>query len=303
MASGAPASGHAFLRGERRLTVPEYVGLVASCQAAFDAAMSELPPSSQVDLWNAFHPETFLPSSGKRMLWVLRRGVLDDLAPRVESILSQDWQREPTENEQLVFRAVLEALATGRERPSEIVEFCNEIQAWPSVLGVAEYLTGNLADAVRMATLDVTSDRQPRQLRLPSWALVGTLLEALGAPPEPSVAALLPFTAALATVLGPKKGRLTIEHTRLLVRLYFETDAGRRASALELALRAGLGADPQSTPSGDDDDQVRKLLRGLQALQLLQMTEAEQKIRWTALTLRHLPPGQAANELISSYFK
>ena len=53
MASGAPASGHAFLRGERRLTVPEYVGLVASCQAAFDAAMSELPPSSQVDLWNA----------------------------------------------------------------------------------------------------------------------------------------------------------------------------------------------------------------------------------------------------------
>jgi len=170
------------------------------------------------------------------------------------------------------------------------------------VLGVAEYLTGNLADAVRMATLDVTSDRQPRHLRLPSWALVGTLLEALGAPPEPSVAALLPFTAALATVLGPKKGRLTIEHTRLLVRLYFETDAGRRASALELALRAGLGADPQSTPSGDDDDQVRKLLRGLQALQLLQMTEAEQKIRWTALTLRHLPPGQAANELISSYF-
>ncbi|MDM0073907.1 hypothetical protein QTH90_05910 [Variovorax sp. J2P1-59] len=258
--------------------------------------MSELPPTIQVDLWNAFHPETFLPSSGKRMLWVLRRGVLDDLAPRVESVLSDAWQAEPTEDEQLVFRAVLEALATGRERPSEIVEFCNEIYAWPSVLGVAEYLTGNLAAAVRAATLDVTSDRQARQMRLPSWALVGTLLEALGAAPDPSDATLLPFTAALATVLGPKKGRLTGEHARLLVRLYFETDAGRRGSAQESALLARQEADHQSTSWEDGEgDKVRKLLRWLQALQLLQMNEALEEIRWTALTLRHLPPGQAAN--------
>ncbi|MDM0105689.1 hypothetical protein QTH97_12140 [Variovorax sp. J22R24] len=265
--------------------------------------MSELPPSIQVDLWNAFHPDTFLPSSGKRTLWVLRRGVLDDLAPTVESVLSRTWQPEPTENEQLVFRAVLEALATGRERLSEIVEFCNEIYVWPSVLGVADYLTGNLVAAVRMAALDVTSDREPRQERLPSWALVGTLLEALRATPKRSEAVLLPFTAALATVLGPKKGRLTGEHSRLLIQLYFKTGAGRRGSARESALHSFREAGPRSTPAGEDDDKVRKLLRGLRALQLIQLGEEEQEVRWTVITLRHLPPGHAASQLTSSLFK
>ncbi len=180
MDSGAQAFGRAFLRGERRLSVPEYIGLVASCQAAFDAAMAELPPSRQVDLWNVFHPETFLSSSGKRLLWVLRRGVLDDLAPKAESVLTQPWRPAPMENEQLVFRAMLEALATGRERPSELIEFCNEIYPWPSVQGVAEYLTGNLAAAVRVVTSDVARDRQARRLHLAQLGLGRNLARCVG---------------------------------------------------------------------------------------------------------------------------
>ncbi|RZL86344.1 MAG: hypothetical protein EOP82_30250 [Variovorax sp.] len=303
MASEAQASEHAFSRGERRLTLAEYIGLVASCQAAFDAAMAELSPLRQVDLWNAFHPETFLPSSGKRMLWVLRRGVLDDLAPRATSVLARAWQPEPTEDEQLVFRAVLEALATGRTRPNEIIEFCNEIHPWPSVLGVAGYLTGNLAAAVRVATLEVASERQRRRVTLPSWALVGTLLEALDAAPWQQDATLVAFTAALATVLGPEKGQLTGEHARLLVQLYLATDAGRRSSALEPALRASLEGARQSTGRGDAvGDSFHELVQELHGLQLIRIGE-EQEIRWTALTLVHLPPGQAAGELSSSPFK
>jgi hypothetical protein len=303
MAGEVHAAEHAFSRGERRLTVAEYVGLVASCQAAFDAAMSALPPSRQVDLWNAFHPETFLPSSGKRKLWVLRQGVLDDLAPKVERILPRVWHPKPSENEQLVFRAVLEALATGRERQGEIIEFCNEIHTWPSVLGAAEYLTGNLADAVRAATLDVADDRQPRRMHLPSWALVGTLLESLGPAPRQWHASLVAFTAALATVLGPEKERLTSEHARLLIRLYLETGAGRRESAPEPVLRAGMKMAPQSTAWGDGTgDKFRELMQALQSLQLLQIGQ-DQEIRWTPLTLIHLPPGQVATGPSASPFK
>ncbi|MGJ7510559.1 hypothetical protein [Variovorax sp. GT1P44] len=263
--------------------------------------MSALPPSRQVDLWNAFHPETFLPSSGKRKLWVLRRGVLDDLAPSVGQVLPRAWH--PTKNEQLVFRAVLEALATGRERQGEIVEFCNDIHTWPSVLGAADYLTGNLADAVRVATQDVADDRQPRRLHLPSWALVGTLLEALGPAPRQWNGSLVAFTAALATVLGPEKAKLTSEHARLLIRLYLETDVGRKESAPEAVLRAGMKLAPPNTPWGDGaGDKFRELMQALQSLQLLQIGQ-DQEIRWTALTLVHLPPGQVANGSGSSPFK
>jgi hypothetical protein len=303
MASEAQPSKDTFSRGERRLNLREYVGLVASCQAAFDAAMSELPPPRQVDLWNALHPETFLPSSGKRMLWVLRRGILDDLAPKVESVLTRAWQPEPTENDQLVFRAVLEALATGRQRLSEITEFCNEIHPWPSVQGVAGYLTGNLGAAVRVATLDVAGDRQPRSVRLPSWALVGTLLDALGASSGQLDATLVAFTAALATFLGPKKVQLTGEHARLLVELYIATDGGRWSSAPEPALRASLEDAQQSTAFGNANrDTFHELVQGLQGLQLIRMGE-EQELRWTVLTMVHLPPGQAAGGLTSSLFK
>ena len=303
MDSEAPASEHAFSRGERRLTVAEYIGLVASCQSAFDGAMSALPPSRQVDLWNAFHPESFLPSSGKRKLWVLRRGVLDDLAPRVEKIMPRSWHPKPTENEQLVFRAVLEALATGRERQGEIIEFCNEIHAWPSVLGVADYLTGNLAAAVRVAALEVIDNHHARRVHLPSWALVGTLLEALGPSPRQWSANLVAFTAALATVLGPEKEKLTSEHAQLLIRLYLETDAGRKASAPEEVLRAGMKLAPPSAAWGDAmADKFRDLMQALQSLQLLQIGQDEQ-IRWNALTLVHLPPGQVANGPGASPFK
>ena len=289
-------SEHAFSRGECRLNLPEYIGLVASCQAAFDAAMAELSPRSQVDLWNAFHPETFLPSSGKRTLWVLRRGILDDLAPRVESILNRTWQPKPTDNDQLVFRAVLEALATGRGRLSEITEFCNEIHPWPSVQGVAGYLTGNLAAAVRVAMSDVAGDCQPRRVQLPSWALVGTLLDALGAASGRLDANLLAaFTVALATVLGPEKRQLTGEHARLLVELYLATDSGRWSSAPEPALRAGLeGA--HTVISGASEDDFQKLLHRLQAFRLIWIG-AEQEIFWTELNLVHLPPGQVPGEL------
>jgi len=289
MASEAPPSENTFSRGERRLSVPAYIGLVASCQAALDAAMDELPPPSQVDLWNALHPETFLPSSGKRMLWVLRRGILDDLAPRVESIPSRTWRPEPTEDEQLVFRAVLEALATGRQRLGEIMEFCNAIHPWPSIQGVAGYMTGNLATAVQVTMSDVADDRQPRRVQLPSWALVGTLLDALGAASARPDSTLAAFTAALATALGPEGRQLTSEHALILAELYRATDGGQRSSALASSLRA----------SGDELDKVVQKLQGLQLIQ----PGAEQEIRWTAITLAHLPPGQSARELTSSPFR
>jgi hypothetical protein len=293
----------AFSRGERRLNLPEYIGLVASCQAAFDAVMAKLPPRSQIDLWNALQPQTIITSSGKRMLWVLRRGILDDLAPRVESMLTCTWQPEPTENDQLVFRAVLEALATGRERLSEITEFCNEIHPWPSVLGVAGYLTGNLAAAVKVAMWDVVGDRQPRRLRLPSWVLVGTLLDALGAASRRARATLAALTAALGTVLGPEKVQLTGEHARLLVELYRATNGGRRHSASESALRDGLEYAQQGTAFGNTlGDEFQSLLKGLTGLQLIR-TGLEQEIRWTSLTLIHLAPGEAAGELTAFAFK
>jgi hypothetical protein len=296
----APASAQAFARGERRLTLAEYIGLVASCQAAFDAAMAELAPSSQVNLWNALHPDSLLPSSGRRTLWVLRRGVLDDLAPRGESMLTHAWRPEATDEDQLVFRAVLEALATGRERPNEIVEFCNEIHPWPSVLGAAGYLSGNLASAVQAATLEVGGSRQPRRVRLPSWALVGTLLDALGEAPARLEAALPAFTAALNTVLGPQKGQLTGAHARLLLRLWRATDSGRRGSASGPALQSSL---PTATLGGGSGkaagDAFQALVQGLEALQLIRVGP-EQEISWTALTLVHLPPGQAAQQLSAS---
>lgn len=293
----------AFSRGERRLNLAEYIGLVASCQAAFDAVMAKLPPRSQIDLWNALQPQTLITSSGKRMLWVLRRGVLDDLAPRVESMLTCAWQPEPTENDQLVFRAVLEALATGRERLSEITDFCNEIHPWPSVLGIAGYLTGNLAAAVQVAMWDVVGDRQPRRLRLPSWMLVGTLLDALGAASRRAGATLAALTAALGTVLGPEKVQLTDEHARLLVELYRATHGGRRRSASEAALRDGMEYAQQGTAFGNTlGDEFQSLLKGLTGLQLIR-TGLEQEIRWTSLTLIHLAPGEAAGALTAFAFK
>lgn len=303
MDNEADVVGQAFLRGERRLTVPEYIGLVASCQAAFDAAMAELPPSRQVDLWNAFHPETFLPSSGRRLLWVLRRGVLDDLAPKAEDVLPQTWRPAPTEHEQLAFRAMLEALATGRERSGELADFCNEIYQWPSVQGVAEYLTANLASAVRVAALDVPVDSGPRRLDLPSWALVGTLLDALGAAPDHREIPLAAFTAALSTALGAERDTLNRKHSQLLVEFYFATDSGRQASAPEALLRLRLGfaeelgealAQESDVSRISLEDRFHELLRPLQWLRLLQLTEG--LIGWTALTLVHLPPGQIASD-------
>jgi hypothetical protein len=191
---------------------------------------------------------------------------------------------------------MLEALATGRERPSELTEFCNEIYPWPSVQGVAEYLTGNLAAAVQVATLDVAGDRQPRRLHLPSWALVGTLLDALGASPGKWLAPPAAFTAALATVLGAERGKLTSKHSQVLVELYFATGAGRQDSAPEPVLRVRLGFDEQSRASQNAlDDQFHELLRPLQWLQLIQMGRGL-RIGWTALTLLHLPPGETARD-------
>lgn len=286
-----------FSRGERRLTVPEYVGLVASCQAGLDAAMAELPPTSQVELWNALQPDTFLPSSGKRLLWVLRRGVLDDLAPLAESVLTRSWLPEPTEHDQLAFRAVLEALATGRQRLSDITAFCNEIHAWPSVLGVADYLNGNLAATVQLAMTEVDGDRLTRKVRLPSWSLVGTLLEALGAVPGRLDAALPAFTAALATVLGPEGRQFMNEHALVVAELYRATDGGRRSSAPEMSLRASLGAAPQGPAlDGAAGDKFDEVVQALQRLQLVQAGTG-QTLCWTAVTLVHLPPGQPASAL------
>lgn len=294
MVSEAPASERAFLRGERRLTVREYIGLVASCQSAFDAGMAQLSPASQVVIWNSFHPHALLPSSGRRMLWALRRGVLDDLAPKVESLLPGEGRWAPTKDEQLAFRAVLEALATGRKTQSEIIAFCNEIYPWSPVLGVAEYIRGDLAAAVRLATLEVASDVQPRWVRLPSWALVGTLLDAVRAARGWSDSSVAAFSSALGTLLGPAKRTLTIAHAQLLVRLYWATRAGRKASAPEDALRAIRGGTRQRVAfSQEVVDRLREFVQELESLRLIQSAGAHE-IRWLALTLIHLPPGQGA---------
>lgn len=293
MAGEANACEGAFLRGERRLTVPEYIGLVAACQAAFDAGISRLSPSSQVAMWNSFHPRTLLPSSGTRMLWVLRRGVLDDLAPRVDSLLSGDRQRVVSKDEQLAFRAALEALATGRQALSQIIGFCNQIHAWSPVGGVAEYLKGDLADAVRLASLDVASDFQSRRVRLPGWALVGTLLDAVrtvGSGSDSSAA----FAAALDTLLGPASSNLGGAHGQLLAQLYRATRAGRKVSAPESALhRMRTTNRPSTGTSQEVADRLRKSLQYLEDLALIQAVEGQQ-IRWLMLTLVHLPPGQGA---------
>lgn len=294
MVDPAPAPEPAFTRGARRLDLAEYIGLVASCQAAIDAAMAALPPAAQVELWNALHPETFLPSSGRRMLWVLRRGVLDDLAPHVEDFTGQPWRPAATANDQMVFRAVLEALATGRRRLGEITEFCNEIHAWPSVQGVAGYLAGRLAAAVQLAMAEAANDQEARGVQLPSWALVGTLLDAIDGKLDTNLTA---YTAVLATVLGPEGGRLTGGHARVLAALYRATGDGRQLSAPASALRARLQRGARHPVAADaPDDGFHALLRDLQALQLVQTGPAAE-LRWTALTLVHLPPGQAAGVL------
>lgn len=294
MASEANAPEGAFLRGERRLSVAEYIGLVASCQSAFDAGIAQLSPSSQVAIWNSFHPQTLLPSSGRRMLWVLRRGVLDDLAPKAESLLPGERQRLLSKDEQLAFRAALEALATGRRTLSQIIGFCNQIHAWSPVGGAAEYLKGDLAAAVRLASLDVANDFQPRRVRLPGWALVGTLLDAVRAVGGWSDSSIAAFTAALGTLLGPANSTLGSAHAQLLARLYWATRAGRKASAPEISLRAAPRATRQRASFPQEEaHRFREFVQQLEDLRLIQSV-GPQQIRWLMLTLVHLPPGQGA---------
>ncbi|MDN8615008.1 hypothetical protein [Variovorax ginsengisoli] len=284
----------AFARGERRLSVSAYIGLVASCQSALNVGMARLSPASQVAIWSSLQPDALLPSSGRRTLWALRRGVLDDLAPLAQSMLPAERQWVPTKDEQLAFRAVLEALATGRQTQGEICGFCNLIHDWPTVLGVSEYLKGELAAAVRLATLEIVDNDQPRQVRLPSWGLVGALLDPVRAAGRRSEVAIGAFTAALASLLGPASAVLTEVHAHLLVRLYGATRAGRKASAPEIALRTlplvtkkGVSLSPQLA------DRLPQVVQDLETLGLVQRTETQQ-IRWIPLTLVHLPPGQGA---------
>ncbi|MDM0035692.1 hypothetical protein QTI33_26400 [Variovorax sp. J22P271] len=284
----------AFVRGERRLGVPAYIGLVASCQSALNVAMAGLSPASQVAIWSSLQPDALLPSSGKRTLWALRRGVLHDLAPLAESMLPAERQWVPTKDEQLAFRAVLEALATGRQTQSEISGFCNLIHAWPTVLGVSQYLKGELATAVRMATLEVADNDQPRQVQLPSWGLVGALLDPVRAAGRWSEAGIGAFAAALASLLGPASAVLTGAHVHLLVRLYRATHAGRKASAPETVLRVL----PRVTKNGvalsqQLADRFAQIAQELEGLGLIQRTETQQ-MRWVSLTLVHLPPGQGS---------
>lgn len=266
----------AFVRGERRLSVSAYIGLVASCQSALNVAMAGLSPASQVAIWSSLQPDALLPSSGRRTLWALRRGVLHDLAPLAQSMLPAERKWVPTKHEQLAFRAVLEALATGRQTQGEISAFCNLIHDWPTVLGVSEYLKGELAAAVRLATLEVVGNDQPRQVELPSWGLVGALLDPVRAAGRWSDVGLDAFTAALASLLGPASAVLTEAHAHLLVRLYGATRAGRKVSVPEIALRT-----------------LPQVVEALESLGLIQRTET-QEIRWVSLTLVHLPPGQGA---------
>jgi hypothetical protein len=281
----------AFARGARRLTVSEYVGLVASCQAAFQAAMPQLGPESQLAIWKAFRGPVLMPSSGRRTLWTLGRGVLDDLAPRANSLLPADRRWRVSPHEQLAFRAVLEALATGRQTLRDIVAFCNEIYPWASLLGVAEYLKGNLEAVARLATLEVVGDQQPRQANLPSWALIGTLLEPLQTSRRFFGANLAAFTAALRSLHAPA-GLPTADHVQLLARLYRASKGGRLASVPEAALRdrppGGKGASPPAA-----DNAVSELVSAVETWGLIRRTESRE-VRWLMLTLAHLPPGQGA---------
>jgi hypothetical protein len=281
----------AFARGARRLTVSEYVGLVASCQAAFQAAVPQLGPECQLAIWKAFRGPVLMPSSGRRTLWTLRRGVLDDLAPRADSLLPADRRWRASPHEQLAFRAVLEALATGRQTLRDIVAFCNEIYPWASLMGVAEYLKGNLEAVARRATLEVVDDQQPRQARLPSWALIGTLLEPLQSSRGFIGANLAAFTAALRSLHAPA-GLPTADHARLLARLYRASKGGRLVSVPEVALRElprdGKGASP---PAADDAES--EVVSEVETSGLIRRT-ASRELRWLMLTLAHLPPGQGA---------
>jgi hypothetical protein len=122
------------------------------------------------------------------------------------------------------------------------------------------------------------------------------LLDALGATPGNWELPPAAFTAALATVLGAERGKLTSRHSQLLVQLYFATGGGRQDSAPDPVLRLRLGFDEQSRDSQNAlDDKFHELLRPLQALQLIQMGRGL-RIGWTALTLEHLPPGQTAKD-------
>jgi hypothetical protein len=290
MSSEQLAEG-AFVRGARRLTVSQYVGLVASCQAAFQAAMPQLGPESQLAVWKAFRGPVLMPSSGRRTLWTLRRGVLDDLAPRADSLLPADRRWRVSPHEQLAFRAVLEALATGRQTRREIVAFCNEIYPWESLLGVAEYLKGNLEAVARLATLEVVDDQQPRQAQLPSWALIGTLLEPVQISRGFLGANLAAFTAALRS-LHPPAAVPTADHVQLLARLYRVSKGGRLASVPEVALRdlprGGKGARPPAV-----DNAVSGIVSEVETSGLIRRTESHE-VRWLMLTLAHLPPGQGA---------
>jgi len=284
----------AFVRGERRLTVSAYIGLVASCQSALTVGMARLSPASQVAIWSSLQPEALLPSSGKRTLWALRRGVLHDLAPLAESMLPAERQWVPTKDEQLAFRAVLEALATGRQTQGEITAFCNQIHAWPTVLGVSQYLKAELAAAVRLATLEVVDNDQPRQVQLPSWGLVGALLDPVRVAGLWSEVGIGAFASALASLLGPASAVLTEAHAHVLARLYGATRGGRKASAPEMALRIL----PRITKKGvamsqQLADGLAQLVQDLEGLGLIRRTGTQQ-IRWVPLTLVHLPPGQGS---------
>ena len=282
----------AFVRGERRLTVLQYIGLVASCQSALTVGMAQLSPANQVTIWNSLQPDALLPSSGRRTLWALRRGVLDDLAPLAQSMLPAERKWVPTKDEQLVFRAVLEALATGRQTQAEIIGFCNQIHAWPTVLGVSEYLKGDLAAAVRLATLEAVGNDEPRQVQLPSWGLIGALLDPVRAAGRWSEVSIGAFAAALASLLGPASAVLTGVHAHLLLRLYGATHAGRKVSAPEIALRTL----PRVTKKGvalsqQLADRFPQVVQELESLRLIRRSETQQ-LSWVALTLVHLPPGQ-----------
>ncbi|MDM0022506.1 hypothetical protein [Variovorax saccharolyticus] len=286
----------AFVRGERRLTVSQYIGLVASSQSALNVGMAQLSPESQVAILNSLQPDALLPSSGRRTLWALRRGVLDDLAPLPESMLPAERQWVSTTDERLVFRAMLEALATGRQTQGEIIGFCNLIHAWPTLLGVSEYLKGDLAAAVRRATLEAVGNDQPQQQRLPGWGLVGALLDQVRTAERLSADGIGAFAAALASLLGPAGAVLTGAHAHVLARLYGATGAGRKVSVPEIALRTL----PRVTKKGvilsqQLADRLPQIVQELEGLGLIERTETQQ-VCWVPITLVHLPPGQGIAE-------
>jgi hypothetical protein len=220
--------------------------------------------------------------------------LLDELAPRVDRVLAEALNFKASATQQLVFRAVLEALATGRTQRGDIIAFCNEIHAWPTVLGVADELRGNLAAAVRRVTSEVAQQREPREVDLPSWALVGTLIEALNSEGELSVGALRLLTAALASMLGPQRDLLSAGHVRLLVGLYVETDGGRQISAPAEALRRRMaGTGGVATGAQVPEDPIQDSVHALRQLRLIAAGPGEE-VCWSRLNLVHLPPGRLA---------